>query len=353
MENVLTSGNYRRKKISNFLLNQVEIKIGRTRLLSYPYILILDPSNICNLQCPLCPSWQDTTSRPKGKMDIHLFRKIMAEAGPYIITVNLCNWGEPFLNPDLSEMIAVAKRYSIVTGLSTNLNYLPDDAAEQVMDAGIDIIVISLDGITQETYSKYRQGGELQKVLANIEKLNYFKRRSGNKTTLAWQFLVNKYNEKELEGAEALAVKMGMHFLPSAMRSSMGKELILPLYERVQEMKDWFPENRTYRKYPSDIRPETKTSQQTCKWLWNSMVINWDGSVAPCCGIFEEKWDFTNLSQKAATFHQAWNSPHYRLARKLVSAYLKKSDKLPKLIHNAEAEGLICRNCIKYGFLED
>jgi len=353
LRELFTKKTYLSKKIINILLNGGETSLKKDYLTSYPYSLVLDPTNICNLKCPLCPTWQDINARPKGRMDIHTFRKILDEIGPYLFTINLCNWGEPFLNPDLPQMIEYAKRFNIIVGLSTNLNHLPDDAAEKTINAGVDIIVMSLDGITQGTYLKYRQGGDLQKVFANIEKLNYYKNKAGKKPLLIWQFLVNKYNETELENAKEIAKKMGLQFQPSPMRSSMGKELILPLYQRVQEMVDWFPRNPEYRKYPLDIKPGTKTNQQTCKWLWNSIVINWDGSVSPCCGIFEKKWDFINLYQKASTLHQAWNSPHYRLARKLVSAYLKKSNKLPELINKAEDEGLICRNCIKYGFLED
>lgn len=344
---------YLLKKYANILLNGVETSQKREHLISYPYSIVIEPTNICNLKCPLCPTWQDIDARPKGSMDMQSFRKILDEIGPYLFTLNLCNWGEPFLNPALPQMIEYAKRFNTVVGLSTNLNHLSDDAAEKTINAGIDIIVLSIDGITQESYSKYRRGGELSNVFANVEKLNYYKKKADKRPLLIWQFLVNKYNETELESAREIAKQMELQFQPSPMRSSMGKELILPLYNRVQEMADWFPENPKFRKYPLDIKPGTKTNQQTCKWLWNSMVINWDGSVSPCCGIFEKKWDFNNLFQKTLSVHQAWNSPHYMLARKLVRRYLNKSDKLPEHINNAEDKGLICRNCIKYGFLED
>lgn len=134
----------------------------------------------------------------------------------------------------------------------------------------------------------------------------------------------------------------------------MGKELILPLYERVEEMKDWYPKNPQYRKYSHDIKPTSRTNQHTCKWLWNSIVINWDGSISPCCGVFDKKYDFCEISaDKEIKIHSLWNSPKYKIARKLVSAYLKRSNLLGKLIKQADNEGLICANCIRYGFLED
>lgn len=345
------------KKIYNFFLNQIELKLKRNYLFSYPYNLVIDPTNICNLKCPLCPTWQDIEARQKGKMDMQTFRNILDETGQYLFTVNLCNWGETLLNSDAPEMIRYAKKYNTVVGLSTNLNYLPDRTAQELTSSGIDIIVISLDGATQESYGQYRKGGNFSTVLSNIEKLNSYRQNNKNFPLLIWQFLVNKYNESEIEMARDMAQKMGLQFFPSPMRTHMGKELLLPLYERVKEMKDWLPLNPLYNKYAYEINPETRTRQTICKWLWNSTVVNWDGSISPCCGVFEKIWDFESCynekKEKMLTLHQVWNSSRYQLARKLVGAYMKKSKELKLLLERSEKEGLICSKCIRYGFLED
>jgi MoaA/NifB/PqqE/SkfB family radical SAM enzyme len=348
---------YLNRKLFNFTINRFENRLKRNYLISYPYYLVLDPANICNLTCPLCPTWQDSQGRPKGKMDMTMFKKIFDETGPYLFAVNLCNWGEPFLNPELPEMIEYAKKFNTVVGLSTNLNYLPDDTAKKISGSGIDIIVISLDGASQETYSKYRRGGNLEKVLGNIEKLISCKKPGMKFPDLYWQFLVNRYNESEIETAKQMAEKMGLKFHASPMRTSMGKELLLPLYERISELSDWLPENPSYNRYNYEIGPETKTRQKTCKWLWNSAVINCDGSISPCCGVYEKRWDLTACyaasKEKPLTFHQAWNSPRYRLARELVSAHMKGSKNLASTLHHAAREELICTKCTRYGFLED
>ncbi len=357
LKNVFINKKYLTKKIGNFLLNQLEIKMGNSNLLSYPYYIVIDPTNVCNLRCPLCPTWQDLNARPKGKMNIQTFQAILDETGPYLFAANLCNWGEPLFNPDLPDMIRYAKKYNTVVGLSTNLNYLPDETARDIVASGIDIIVISLDGATQESYSRYRREGNLSTVLSNIEKLNSYRKNNTKFPLLIWQFLVNKYNESEIDMAREMSQKLGLQFSPSPMRTSMGKELLLPLYERVMGIKDWLPRNPAYNKYSYEIKPKTKTRQITCKWLWNSTVVNWDGSLSPCCGVFEKMWDFSvcyaNSGGRKLTLHQAWNSYHYRLARKLVSAYLKKSKNLSSILRLSEEEGLVCSKCIHYGFLED
>ena len=356
-ENIFVQKKHLYKKVRNLLLNNLEMKMGRQYLISYPYYLYIDPTNICNLKCPLCPTWQYVKERPKGKMSMETFRNILDETGPYLFALSLFNWGEPLFNPHLPAMINYAKQYNIVVGISTNLHYLPDTTARELIESGVDIIIISLDGASQENYEKYRRGGNLSTVLGNIERLNSYRQDNKKFPFLIWQFLVNRYNEAEIDMAREIARKMGLYFYPMHMRTSMGKELLMPLYERVKEIKDWLPENPAHSKYSNNISPGMKTRKTTCTWLWNAAIINWDGSVSPCCGVFEKIWDFETCydaqKDKQLTFHQVWNSPRYRLARSLVSAYMKKSKNLSIISKEAVSQELICSKCIKYGFLED
>ena len=134
------------------------------------------------------------------------------------------------------------------------------------------------------------------------------------------------------------------------MQSSMGRELTLPLYQRVKEMQSWYPQDPKYRKYLDDVSAATRTNQTSCKWLWDTMVINWDGSISPCCGVFEKRSDFGAVSKDDKPhIRRLWNSPQYRLARKMVSAYLKKSKRLGFIVKEADDAGIICANCIRYG----
>jgi MoaA/NifB/PqqE/SkfB family radical SAM enzyme len=355
LKDVFKDKKFLSRKKANFLLNRMEMKTGRSKIVSYPYYLVIDPSNICNLKCPLCPTWQDLKARPKGMMNMETFRKLFEEVGPYVFAINLCNWGEPLLNPDICRIIKFAKSFNTVVGLSTNLNSLTDDKAQEIVASGIDILVVSLDGDSQESYAKYRVGGDFGKVMDNLKKLLSL-RKDGKHPLLVWQFLVNRHNESEIEKAKERAGQLGMLFMPSPMRTSMGKELLQPLYERVKDVEEWLPLNPRYNRYNYTIRPETRTRQITCNWLWKAMVINWDGSVSPCCGVFEKKWDFDacySAEGKNLTIREVWNSPRYRLARKLVSAHMKKSKNLPPLLKLAKEDGLICAQCIKYGFLEE
>ncbi|KJU85798.1 radical sam domain protein [Candidatus Magnetobacterium bavaricum] len=351
--NVFAGKRYVKRKVANLALNALETSLWRDSLISYPGYLVIDPTNHCNLRCALCPTWQDTQGRPKGMMALDSYKRLLDEVGPYVFGVYLCNWGEPLLNPHLAEMIAYAKGYNTIVGFSTNLNRLSDEIAGRIVGSGVDLIVLSIDGATEDGYGRYRAGGSFSTVMGNIERLLAHRTRSGPFPLLIWQFLVNRYNEGEVEAARQIARGYGIVFSPSPLRTHMGKELLMPLYARVNEDASWLPTDRTYSRYDYEIAPGARTKQRSCKWLWDASVVNWDGSVAPCCGVYEKSWDFDNCFVERGTFHRVWNSPRYRYARRLVRAHTKGAPSTPVLHRHCKDAGIICANCVGYGFLED
>ena len=71
--------------------------------------------------------------------------------------------GEPYLNPDFLKMVKYASDKNIYTATSTNAHYLNDEAAKKTVESGLDRLIISIDGTTQEVYQQYRVGGNLEK----------------------------------------------------------------------------------------------------------------------------------------------------------------------------------------------
>ena len=116
------------------------------------------------------------------------------------------NWGEPLLHKRTPEMIAYAKQKDISILLSTNLSIkLTDDYIDRLVLSGLDRMIVSLDGITQESYGKYRRNGNLELVRENLLRLQRAKQRLGTATPkLIWQFLVFRHNEDEIEQARAI-----------------------------------------------------------------------------------------------------------------------------------------------------
>ncbi len=301
--------------------------------------LSFDPSSICQLRCPLCPTGQGSSGRTLGKMPFDKFKKLLDEMAPFLYEADLNNWGEPFLNPDLIKMVEYTHKKRIKTSVNTNLNVkLSEKDAENLVKTGLDILYVSMDGITQEIYEKYRKKGNLATVMNNIKlvvrKKNELKSKSPE---IVWQFLVGKHNEKQLPVLERTKEELGVNRLViGMMRSDMGKELFTPDKEKVESMQKWLPENEKLSRYDYK-KKQRKLKKKYCHFLWFTSVVNWNGSVSPCCSCYQEKFDFGNAFEQG--FKSVWNNEKYIAAR----------DAVAKGKPNGKT---VCDNCIRTGFID-
>ena len=141
---------------------------------------MIEPSTRCNLRCALCPITAGL-ERPQGLMDPALFRKILDEVGPYTFTLLLWDWGEPFVNPHVYDMIAYAKSKQVKVISSTNGHlFARPEHAEALVRSGLDSIIFAIDGVTQASYERYRQGGNLETALEGVRQVVAAKRRLGS-----------------------------------------------------------------------------------------------------------------------------------------------------------------------------
>lgn len=217
----------RYRKLVNYLWVQGLMGAGSTRMWGgYPYWLTLDPSNFCQLHCPFCPTGANKGIRDKSQMDFDHFAKFIDRVGPYVIRMELMNWGESLFNRRLPDMIAAAKRHGIALELHENFNNVTEHTIEQLVRSGLDILSISIDGLTQETYEAYRVGGNLQRVLGNFDALVRKRAELGSATPrIVWQYLVFRHNEHEVDRVEAFArargadeVRIKAPYLPTEAR---------------------------------------------------------------------------------------------------------------------------------------
>ena len=138
------------KQKINFFLSYIHYYLKSLHLYSYPPKIFIDTFNKCNLRCELCPTGKNAEGREKGSMDFSVFKKIMDEIGDYLWILNLYNWGEPLLNKELFRMVRYAKQKKIDVVISTNLNIFNDDICSEMINSGLDQLIVSLDGTSQE-----------------------------------------------------------------------------------------------------------------------------------------------------------------------------------------------------------
>jgi len=321
LENVLV----RKKRLFNLLLNRISKLIKLSKPFGYPLTLMVEPTNICNLKCPLCPTGAGLVKRQKGFLQFRDFKKIIDEAGDYIFHLRLWNWGESLMNKEVFEMISYAKKKNIFINLSTNSNFLTKEIASRLINSELDELIISLDGASEETYKKYRVGGNFKKVIESIKFFVSEKKRLGKKFPhLRLQFIIMKHNEHEIQKIKSLAKEMGVDEI-------VFKTVGIMDYSSKEDIKKYLPTNKNYSRYAlqgEKVITKIKVKNK-CDSLWDEMVINWDGTSVPCCFDMNNSYVFSNVFEEG--IKKTWNNSKYVQFRK-------------KLLKNKKSI-LLCKNC--------
>lgn len=290
----------------------------------YPVSLSFEPTTSCNLRCPECPSGLRAFTRPTGMLDNSFFRKTIDEMHRELLYLIFYFQGEPYLNPGFLDMVKYAADKKIYTATSTNAHYLNNDNARKTVESGLDRLIISIDGTTQEVYEQYRKGGRLDKVLEGARNMVKWKKQLNSKTPfIVFQFLVVKPNEHQVEDVKKLAVDIGVDdvWFKTAQ-----------VYDYKQDPNGLIPETDKYSRYKKngegEWQPKNKMANH-CWKLWHANVITWDGLVVPCCFDKDAQHQLGDLSQQS--FREVWENDRYRQFRKQLMHSRKNID--------------ICSNC--------
>jgi radical SAM protein with 4Fe4S-binding SPASM domain len=314
------------KKILNFFLAGLNQFFLPQKPLGYPVIAQIEPTNFCNLSCPLCFTTSETAARPSGLLSFNRFKAFIDEAGDYLLLIVLWNWGEPFLNPELFKMIAYAKSKNIVVHSSTNGHVKFDEAtAGQLVDTGLDSLVFGIDGARQETYSQYRKGGNLEKVLENVKTVVRAKKRKGSRTPrLTLRFVVMQHNEKELTLARRLAEELEVDYFALKtvdMPLALGKDLD----------SHFAPRNQIYRRYEYDEGSfRRKNIPFTCMRPWKRITLDALGEIIPCEFDYKNVHSFGGLKSGTSALSIWKGTP---------------AGEFRKKFHKGNNDFYLCKNC--------
>ena len=273
----------------------------------YPPVVMIEPTNICNLKCPLCPSGAGLLKRERGYMSLKEFKRLVDEIEKYTFMLLLWNQGEPFLNPDFIEMIEYANSKKLYLMTSTNANLLP--SAKEIVNSGLDLMLVSFDGATQETYNKYRVNGSLEKVLNHVKEIVEAKKEAPkSKLKLVNQFLVMKHNEHEIDRIKQLTKELKFDTL--ALKT-------VQIYSK-EDIQNFLPQNPKYRRYKvSGENFELKYGiKNRCYRIWIQPMINWDGEMSVCC--FDKDIEYKIGNVKKNHFIDLWRSERMMLFRQII-----------------------------------
>ncbi len=288
-----------------------------------PLALNFEPTTSCNLRCPECPSGLRSFSRPTGMLEQKFFQKTIDELYEKLIYLTFYFQGEPYLNPSFLDMVKYASQKNIFTFTSTNAHYLNDENAKRTIESGLDKLIISIDGTTQEVYEQYRVGGNLDKVIEGTKNILKWKKQLKSKTPyIVFQFLVVKPNEHQIEDAKRLTKELGVDEIKF-------KTAQVYNYENGNEL---IPDNIEYSRYKKNANGTYSIKNKLlnqCWRMWSGCVITWDGLVVPCCFDKDAEHRLGNL--KEASLKTIWHSDSYNQFRSSILHSRKEID--------------ICKNC--------
>lgn len=314
------------KKLMNLLMVYFSYLTSNKKLkfskVLRPVFMSVEPADFCQLKCPECPVGQ----KAKNKGEIiqnDLFYKVIDELKNELFHVIFYFQGEPLLNRNLHEMISYAHKANIFTSTSTNAQLLNSQRAEELVLAGLDKLIISIDGSTQEVYEKYRQGGSLEKAIQGVKFIVEWKKKLKSITPFVEiQFVVFKTNEHQLKEMKALAKCLKadrLVFKSAQLYNFENGNILLTSLDKYARYKQLY-----------DGKYIIKNSlPNRCSRLWNGAVINTKGELLPCCFDKDASYAFGNLEDNS--FIDVWHNS-------------KASGFRTSIITNRKQHEM-CRNC--------
>jgi radical SAM protein with 4Fe4S-binding SPASM domain len=309
------------KVLFSFYYSRVK---GRPVIMGLPFAISVEPTTACNLGCPECISGLRAFTRQTGNIQSSFFKKVVDSIHETLIYLNFYFQGEPYLHKDLFDMIRYAADKGIYTSTSTNAHFLDDERARKTVESGLSRLIISIDGADQETYSQYRVGGDLSKVIAGTANLIRWKKSLRSHTPfVVFQFLVVRPNEHQVDKVRQMAASLGVDEVwiktAQVIDYTNDPNRLIPLEQKYSRYK----KDKSGQVLPVNAMPDY------CWKMWHSQVITWNGLVVPCCFDKDAEHPMGNLNEQSVP--EIWESKNYEEFRQELLKSRKNID--------------ICSNC--------
>lgn len=273
----------------------------RPVLTAKPYDLTIETGAFCSLRCLICEQTYTDFDLSREFLELARFKQIIDYFYDSVEHINLFNWGEPLLNPSLCAMIEYAHDRDIHTVVHTNLNFLNAELAEHILTSGLSELILSIDGASEDTYQRYRQGGSFRNAFENMQLLlQEQKEIRCASPRIIWKFLVFSHNEHEIEKAKELAGDLGIGIKFSFAVTDKN------LTPTLKEFNNDFFKEKFCREY--DL---------PCNQLWRGPIIHSNGDILPCCLVYQKKYVLGNMFTE--DFNSVWNNQVYQSIRKSIT----------------------------------
>jgi len=324
--NILRAAYRRPRGYHNFLLSAISQMIHSNKAYGKPVSITIEPTNVCNLRCPVCETGANILGRKPQMMTFEEFVKIIDKVGRGANHVMFYYMGETFLNKEVYRMIRYTRDMGLYAMTCTNGDVVDP---EKLYESGINLVSFQIGGITQETHSIYRVNSNLSRVIDNLSRYLEIIRLRGRKPSehqVELGFIVMRHNEEEVEEFLKWADRIGVD----------RKSIISPCVRTPEQGREFLPKSEDYWIYEREkfeqggcLLPKKNYPKNSCPWLYYSITIQVDGNVVPCCRDPHGRKVMGNLLEQS--LRGVWNGPKLRAFR---SAVFTK-----------QAEVDICRLC--------
>lgn len=310
--------------IKNSIKHKTKIASG----LSFPAHVTIEPTTRCNLRCPICETGNGSLDRRLDFMDYDLYVRLVDEcAENNVNTILLYFMGESFLHPRIYEMIDYAAAKGIFVDICTNGDIINP---EKVVACNLGQLSIQIGGMTQATHEQYRRKSNLERILKNVYRIQELLRVQKSTAIFEMGFIVMKHNEHEVHAFIDLV---------NSLENFKGN-IIDPCVRTIEEGFEYLPENKKYWFYDVEdfkkgiLRPAITKTNNSCSWIWNSMVVMVNGDVVPCCRDPKGENILGNVVDR--TMKEVWNS--------------SESVEFRESILRKQSDVGICNLCAGYGY---
>lgn len=268
---------------------------------AFPDRLYIEVTNVCNLDCIMCPTGLHVLGRTKGHMKPELFRQVIDEMAPHVKTTTLHIWGEPLLHPKLPELIRYAASKGIKVSTSTNATLLTEEKARTIIEAGLDEIYLCLDGMNAETYEMIRKKADFEVTKANIERFIEIKREYGDRgPRVNVQIIEMAPTKAQTEDFRAFWTRPGVDSVNVKAFDSWGNQ-----EKQINQLRD----DEEKKNLPS------LKGRYACPLLWYHCHVYFDGTVTCCDRDFGAKYPLGNVVEMGGVMN-VWNGPKMQELRK-------------------------------------
>lgn len=293
------------KRFFNFLKLLVHWKKKRISINNaLPFFVMIEPTTRCILECKYCAKHQLGVNKRKTDLELKDFRKIIDEIGEYLYFIFYWNWGEPFLNKDIFDMISYANEKKIFGIISTDGLILNEKNCNKLIDSRLDYLILSCNAANREEYKNYSGKDLFERFIMNTQTLMKVKKaRKSRLPFVNLQFVVSQDNENQIDLMQTLAGELGIDRLTFKKLNIYDKPRINHLAPITSEYK--------HRKYIKD-----QDKENFCIRAWSSLAINCDGSVVCCCGDVENNFLLGNI--KNQSIKDIWNGKEYQALRRRI-----------------------------------